>query len=301
MQRTPPDTLKKQLTPPINTTHYNSDSALNTSKEVLDDSYFNITKRQKRTFGEINQHATSMSEIRSLFSEIQSQQDKKFEKLNNALITIMAQNQEIQTSITLLNKHHEELRLEITDLKEENKELKNRITTLEKKLNIQESNTCSSMVEIRNIPKSENQDKKDLIKIIQIIGSTLGLAQEIQECEIRNVFRTKSEAVVVDFVSVVRKQSLLIQYKKYNKIRREKGETLLQTEHLHLPGPTKQIYLSEYLIMKTRHLFFLARNNVKNKNLYAAWTFKGKIYVKKEQSSIPLRIDEEADLNQVLL
>lgn len=67
VQRSPPSALA-QLNPPNSTTHYNSDSAINnmanTSEPV--DNYFNITKRQKRTFDDLGNNPGCSSELKQI-------------------------------------------------------------------------------------------------------------------------------------------------------------------------------------------------------------------------------------------
>lgn len=304
VQRSPPNDPTRQLNPPSATTHYNSDSALDiSSKAVSEELYLNVTKRQKRMFEELDHPSPSMPELKTLFLDMKDQQDQKFEVLNNALITIMTQNQDIKNSITTLTRQNDQLQSEIKDLKEENKQYKTRLSKLESQLDMQEKKSYSSMIEIRNLPTASNQNKNDLISIIQNIGLTIGLDTPIQESEIKDIYRRKSEAVVVDFSTTIRKEAILRQYKIYNKLRREQKLPQLQTEHIQLPSPAQQarIYMSEYLSSKTRQLFYNARINVKTRKIFAAWTTNGSVYVKKHENSSPTRIDDESELHKLLL
>ena len=155
--------------------------------------------------------------------------------------------------------------------------------TLENGLEQIERSERSSTIEIRNLPKQESENKRILIDIIQQLGSTLDLETPIHQFEIRDIFRPKSEVVVVDFTTTQRKESLITKYKKYNKSRRENKEPQLKSDHFKLPGLPCTIYISEYLTNKTQRLFYLARENVKNKKFIATWTSFGKVYIKKKR------------------
>lgn len=117
-----------------------------------------------------------------------------------------------------------------------------------------------------DIPKSENENKKVLIDTIQQVGSTLGLETPLHQSEIRDIFRSKSEEVFVDFSFTIRKKSVILKYKTCNKSRREHKEPQLNSEHIKLPAPPC-IYILEYLKAKASYLFYIARSNVRNKKL----------------------------------
>ncbi|CAG4945712.1 unnamed protein product [Colias eurytheme] len=296
VQRSPPDSLH---TPNTNL-QYNSDSALNTScMQQSADNYFNITKRQKRSFAELPvTSSASNSDIKSMFVELKEQQDMKFESLNNVLTTIMSQNQDIQKSVETISGQHQDLLFKIHELEQENKEYKDRVASLELKLEQLEKSAHCTTLEVRNLHKQPNENKETLTNIISNIGSTLGLDSPIQNSEIREIFRTRSDAVLVEFTTSFRKESFMSNFINYNKNRRQNKESQLNTEHINLIGPKRPIYISEFLSSKMRRIFYVARENVKHKKLFAAWTSYGKIYIKKELSSKPIRIVNEIDLCQ---
>ncbi|CAK1582400.1 unnamed protein product [Parnassius mnemosyne] len=219
--RTPPELISQIKTPTI-AVQYNSDPALNkTNTTEPVDNYFNITKRTKRTFGELNEQPGYSSEIKYMFEQLTAQQENKFESLNNTLATIISRNQTIQNSVDSLTAKHDDLQKKIDHLEQENNEYKKRVANLENRLDHLEKSVRCSTIEIRNLPKLEVENKKTLIDIIHLVGSTLGLETPIHQSEIRDIFRTKSEAVVVDFTTNLTKKSFLAKYKSYNKIRIE--------------------------------------------------------------------------------
>ncbi|CAG5059985.1 unnamed protein product [Parnassius apollo] len=302
-QRTPPGS-RQQLNIQNSTMHYNSDSALNTSSnpDLDDNNYIKITKSLKRTLGDLPfQPLSSISEIKVMFAELKTQQDQKFELLNTALMTIVTQNQEIQKSVATLTHQHQDLLAKINHLELENNEYKQQILTLETKLDLLEKCTRGNSIELRNLPVQTNENKTVLNDIIHKLGLTLGLNTPIQDSEIRNIFRTKTDAIIVDFNSILRKETFLFNYKMYNKSKRQNGETVLNSEHINLPGTPRSIYISEYLTTKLRRVFYIARESVKNKKLFAAWTDYGKIYVKKEEGTKPIRVDNESELYKLTL
>ncbi|CAH0402611.1 unnamed protein product [Chilo suppressalis] len=291
VQRSPPvSQISLDILKP-NPLQYKSDSALNAPNNTTQESnYFNISKRQKRTFDDTNeQQISSISEMTALFND-------KFELLNNAMLTIMTQNQEINQTVKDISSKHEQLLTKLNILERENSVYKQKLNILENKLDTLERHTRCTTMEVRNIPKQEKETRAVLVSIIKQIGLQLNPDKSINDSDIRDIFRNKSEAVIVDFSTVSQKENLILQYKSFNKLRRQKKEPLFNTEHINLLGSPCPIFVSEYLTTKARRLFYLARANVKNKKLAAAWTSYGKIYIKKEEDSPPIRIDDESDL-----
>ncbi|CAG4971483.1 unnamed protein product [Colias eurytheme] len=301
IQRSPPGTCSQLNTPNV-ITQYNSDSALNRPcSRDSDDNYFNITKRQKRSLVECPMPSTSsISDIKNMFNDLKEQQDLKFESLTKALTTIITQNQDIQKSVECITCQHEELLSRVYELENENKEYKMKLAYLELKLDQLEKSAHSSTIEIRNLPIQTNENKEILTNIVTSLSSKLCMDSPITPTDIREIFRTKSKAVIVNFTTTLHKDKLVSSYNNYNKSKRINKEKQLNTEHINLSGAPHTIFISEYLSSKTRRLFYMARQSVKTNKIFSTWTAYGKIYVKKVQNSSPVRINEEADLLKIV-
>lgn len=303
VQRSPPGNLPRQLNLPASSTHYNSDSALDKSVIIQDDNYFNVTKRQKRTLEDGNSPSPSLlSTIKSMFTDLIEQQDSKFDIVNNTLLAISTQNKDIQKSLNVLTKNYEELQTEIQAIKQENTEFKQRLSALETKLELQEKQACSSMIEIRNIPKSSSaSNKKEVISFVDTIGPAIGLEPPITPTEIRDIYQKNSGVIVVHLNTTYRKESFLNRVKLFNKNKRENGEPMLNTEHINLSGAPRPIYISECLTTKMKQIFYQAREHVRNKKLSATWTAHGRVFVKKDENSNPTRINDSDELLNLIL
>lgn len=240
-----------------------------------------------------------MSEIKSMFIELQEQQDKKFIILNNALSIIITQNQEIRQSVEVISTQHEELLGRVNNLELENTSYKKRITSLESKIDQLEKVNCSTSIAVRNVPIQDNENKTTLTKIVQDIAIALSIKTPILEPEIRDIYRTKSQAILVHFNTTQRKETLLSCYKTFNKASRETKGQQFDTKLLNLPGTPHTIFISECLSTKAGKIFFAARDLVKNKKAVAAWTSYGKVYVKKEEGAAPVHIADESDLIKI--
>ncbi|CAG4992778.1 unnamed protein product [Colias eurytheme] len=219
IQRTPPSN-QFLATTSNSSVHYNSDSALNLAgnSSIDENNYFYITKRQKRTIDDIQAQSHSpISEIKNMFSEIKSNQEEKYDSINKTMLTIINQNMSIQTSVATLTTQYEDLLKKMATLEAENSSYRNQVQSLENKVEYLENFIRKSTIEIRNLPKQNSENKRTLTSSIQQLGDTLGLETRINESEIRDIYRLKSEAVVVEFTTSNRKESILYKFKSLNK------------------------------------------------------------------------------------
>lgn len=299
VQRSPPSSTSAKSPTMF---HCNSDTAIDRmlTEDTLENSH-NVTKRFKRTFNEFSHSTPSDCAIKSMISELKEQIELKFEALTNSMNTMSRKNEEMHKSVQFMSAKYDGVLSKIDCLVQENTAFKTRIKTLESKLEYFESTIRSSSIEIRNIPKQVNENKNDLNNIIKDIGTVIGLETPINEMEIRNIYRSKSDAIIADFTSATRKESMVFTAKKFNKAKRDAKEPQLNTAHLKIMGPAKPIYISESLTTQAQRLYYLTRGYVKNKKLAATWTSYGKIYVKKEEGQAPIRIKEEAEILRIIM
>lgn len=237
-----------------------------------------------------------------MFAEIKTHQNQKFEALASAMTTVITQNQVIQKSVDFMTSQYDVLLTKVSGLERENLEYKKRVTNLESKLQLLEKHANKATIEIRNIPKLPGENKQTMTKIVQNIGTSLGLETPIQVSEFKDIYRSKSEALVVEFTCTPRKESILSEYRKYNKVRREKKEPLFNASQVYpsIKDASSPVYISEFLTTKDRRIFYVARDSVKNKKLASAWTAYGKVYVKREENSVPVHISDEEDLVEII-
>lgn len=302
LQRSPPDqsNLALETNIPNTSDHYNSDSALHIEKRCDTDFYFNHAKKPKRSMEDLEDTTDpTLSLIMSLFADFKKQQDEKFDNINQTLNTIMSQNQDIRDTVEKLSTRQDELLTKVTSLESENSMMKQRISVLENRLEEQEKNACSTSLEVRNLPKQETENKSTLINIMQTLGTTLGLQTPLKTSEIKNIFRTKNNNVIVaDFTTALRRDEYISKFKSYNKHQRESKLPVLDSSSVGASDKDtpRPIYVAESLTKKGRRLYFLAREQVRNKSLYASWTSFGRIFVKESEGSTPTLIVSERDL-----
>lgn len=240
-----------------------------------------------------------MPQITALFLSFENKQNAK---MDTFLTTITEQNLEIQKSIEFLSLKYDDVILKMERLERENDSYKNRIETLESKIELLESGSCMSRVQIKNIPKQSTENKNVLMDIVKNIGHTI--KKPIMDSDIRDIYRLKSKNVknnhiVVDFTTLNLKTSVIKNSRIYD---RENQNNRLNTSHIGLPGEPCTIYIDEVLTKHTSELYYRTREFVKKHNKYMCWTSYGKIYVKQknQQDAKVIRIVSEDNLRELL-
>lgn len=288
LRRTPPKQLIASET--------DSESVDGTVSDLqTTDNQINInTGRLKRK--RENELSTFMDEVRHMFSKFASEQKARLDSLESSLTEIKTQNDAITLSMSTLSTKYDELQTELESFRQERKEHISYIELLENKLDNLERQSCVTKLEIRNIPKSQNESKEELCNVVKKIANTLNL--QLQTVDIKDIYRPFAKPdvikpIVVEFTSVLTKENLL---KKHKKLTLQEKKEKLNTAMLGLESQQKPIYISECLTPKGRRLFFLARDFANSHEYTYCWTSYGKIYLRKKEGMPHIRIEEEADL-----
>lgn len=279
-------------------THYGSDPNLCTSErpEIV-----NITRRVRRKIDPslTGSEDVTDSSVESKIEDLRTSQDKRFDEITVVLSTLMNQSCEIQKSIQSMSTKYDTLMNKVESLEKENSVYKAQIQNLENKLQQVDKEAKSTSIEIRNVPKSGVETKKVLLDTVKKIALAVGTNPSFENSEVKDIYRTKSNTIVAQFTTVLTKQNLISTVKDYNKTRKTNKEPQLNTQCLGLPSAGKPIYISDHLTSKTRHIFYLARQLVKNKKLVAAWTYHGDVFIKKVEGDQPTRINFEEELDNL--
>lgn len=303
-QRTPPQQLLKQSNLATPLTSHGSDPQLHLSLWDRDSSGHPefVTRRFKRRLTEDTSDDSDslLSRIQDMFHSFESQQNAKLEKLIESMHSIKEQNGDIQKSIAFLSNKYDEALEKIQILEQKTKSYEVKIESLESKIEQLERNSRTSSIEIRNIPRQTNENKSELRSIIKKVGELIN--QPILDSEIQDILRLKTEKetknhILVNFTSTAVKEGFIYKSRTFN---RENKDNKLNTDHLHLPGPSKPIYIDESLTKLGRKLYYLARQFVKDNNYYSTWTSYGKIYLREKKDSSSIRIDTEQDLQKLI-
>ncbi|CAG5023364.1 unnamed protein product [Parnassius apollo] len=236
-----------------------------------------------------------------MFNELRLYQDDKFDVINSSISTLIEQNKEIQISVYFMSEQYDTLVHKLNSIEKEKQQYKSQIKSLESKIDVLEKGLGSTTVEIRNTQILEQENKQRLTTTIKNICSAVDSNPLLQDLEVRDVFGTKTNTIMVDFTTTTRKENFISKYREFNKLKRTKKEPQLNTQIINIPGPSKTIFISESLTKKYRRIHYLARQLFKDRKLVATWMFFGKVYAKKEEGNPPIQIKEESDIHLLFL
>lgn len=319
LRRTPPNSpqlFQKQEPPrtPIvsastvlqNLQHCASEPDLNKSRsaEELDVGIHNVTQRpkRKRIDNSETQLSDFMSEMKSMFEEFrahQRSQDLKMEKISMAIEEIKTQNINMQTTTEFLANKFDSIQTQIETLNlERNKNLQH-IQILEEKMEHIERHRRATCVEIKNIPYVPGETKQTLLKYVQTIASVLNT--HVDQHSVRDVFRiskkdSEDRTIIVDFTSVLIKETMIRKYKDYNKNNRT---SKFSTESLRLSGPRKPVFISENLTPKMKRILYLSKEYGRSNSYDHCWVSHGRIFLRKKEGSAAIQIRSELDLENL--
>lgn len=262
----------------------------------------NTSRRFKRKFDDHSSELVSfMADMKQMIKEQNSATDAKLEALKNDVKDIKEQNLVIQNSVEFMAAKYDEVWAKLETVQRQNAEYEERFKLMQVKIELLERNSRVSMVELRNIPKQDGENRSTLIDTVKKIGSAVG--QSVMDPQIIDVYRLNSKhgqisPILVNFSTSITKDTLIRSTRAYNKTKKANNEQPLNISTIGMSG-TLPIYVSDSLTPQAKRLYYLAREYVKTKKEASCWTSYGKIYVRAKEGQTPIRIDDEGSLNKL--
>ncbi|CAB3235131.1 unnamed protein product [Arctia plantaginis] len=325
VQRTPPSTLRpkigsicqaeSQSEPDISAAIRVSDSvkvnrtkrarkdnspqsvSVETSSFDLHDTLVNWKKEQDSGIAkQLAEQTALISKLSLDIGDIKTQNNQI--KASNAEIS--KTNTEITQSISFINKQFEELKTEVEILGEERREQQKYIEHLEYRILDLQLKSRSSGIELRNIPQESTETNTSLKKTVCNIGEAIGVP--ITATELRDVYRPQGKStstaprpIIAEFITVQAKQSFISSVRAYNKGRGK--EEKLNTAILGMSGDIRPVYISEYLPLYTKKLFYLAREFANKHSYKFCWISNGNIFLRRKEGDKQILVKNEKCLS----
>ncbi|KAJ8898195.1 hypothetical protein PR048_003555 [Dryococelus australis] len=144
-------------------------------------------------------------------------------------------------------------------------------------------------VKIRGVPQAENED----LQVNSKENRFPILDQDFDGCHrLRQPKNPKiAPAIIARFVCKENKIILLT---------KRKTTGPLYTNEVGVEGPAAQIYLNDHLTTFHKQLLSHSLEEKKRGNITAAWTFRGKIYIKKQDNQRPVQVKDTWSLEEVI-
>ncbi|KOB74211.1 Zinc finger DNA binding protein [Operophtera brumata] len=281
--------------------HVESESVYSNTSEDDDRPSSRTATRSKRKIDlaiDAGDVQSAVSEMRVLFANLSSKHEKQFGSLRSSIESFKSEMSDLARTIEFLSQKQDTYQDKIAKLESEKEDNHRIIQVLETRVDILERKSRNSCIELRNVPKTKQSEAKShLCDVITSLGNTLDV--KILEQDISDIYRvnTKIEStnpIVVEFVSALKKETLLNTIKRFNK--GKKKEDKLNTRHVKIEGPARPVFVSESLTQKAKKLFFLSRDFAKTHGYDYCWTSNGNVYLRKKENMPLIRVVHEADL-----
>lgn len=283
-----------------------SDSNISRPEDAPDYIYPDTVKsRQKRkrsdeTISDVvsSQLTTFREEMMSMLKDWREQDEIKQIKWDRTLSEIKTTTQELENSVSHMATRVDEHTTKLTMLEQQNKIQDQTVSSLRSEVEHLRRESRKTFLEIRNIPVEASESKNTLIEAVVNLCKTI--KSETAAVEIKDIYRVhgKSDAnkpVVVEFSTREKKISILKAAKSFNVQNRN---SKLCAIHLGLQQ-TSPIYVADHLTPFANRLYFLARDLVKTNLFKYCWTSNGKIFVKKNDESSNVLIENEDQIHQL--
>ncbi|CAG5024032.1 unnamed protein product [Parnassius apollo] len=221
----------------------------------------NVTERKKKKHDGVNPNI--MSYMSEMFSVYTNEQAKHFKDLQTIVSSIKEQNDELKKSVDTMSSKYDEFLSRISVLEAEKRQDRYIIQQLQEKIENMERKSRFSGIEIRNIPKNNEESKENLCSTVKKLRECLNV--NLQDSDIKDVYRTNfktgTRPIIVEFNSVIIKEKMLHEVQKINKTK-PKNEKL-NTSHLNYSQKNIPIYVTETLTQNTQCIYrnFLSGQN----------------------------------------
>ncbi len=244
------------------------------------------------------EHCTWLLNIIRLHAkEISLEQLKEFE--NNQVCNLRQQVQKLQKEVSEVMSSVEEIEYlksenmkkqrRIERLEYENSKRQSEIRDLKLMLDELQQKDLGQSIQIVGLPET-NDAKEDVKQLAKLTKDKLGI--KIKQADIVDMHRLgkrksddKARNVVIKFREKQTRENIYAQRKKLIKNKNAAGS----------------IYLNDSLTLHRQQLLYQARQLVKSRKLFAAWSQQGNILVKKSEHSKIIQISDNSDLLSIKL
>lgn len=189
--------------------------------------------------------------------------------VNSIAAEVKALRKEIQ-SLTESNQH----------LQEENQQLSTRIEELEQ---YQRSNN----LELRGLPL-EGEPYQIVTKICDMLGEPIAVT-DIDICHRVATAKSSEKNIIVRFVNRSKRNAVMAKSKKKR----------LSTSGLDLPGPDSPVFINDHLTRLNKQLLGAAIARKRVVKWRFVWTSGGKIFARKAEDAVAVRIASMQDLEKM--
>ena len=206
----------------------------------------------------------------------------KIDQLSEEIQSLKKEKVKLQEVIESMEKQHRK----VERLQHESNLMRSEVRDIKTKSDMLEQEQYQNNLQIVGLPEAKDND--DIKQLIKLSKDKLGV--KIKASDIKEVIRLgKRKDKGPPRNTIVKFQE------KSTKVKLCEHKKKLATQK----DPAKNIYLNDHLSQHRQHLLYAARQLVKSKKLFGAWTQGGNILVKKEESGKIIQVLNHTDLMKI--
>jgi hypothetical protein len=172
--------------------------------------------------------------------------------------------------------------------KAQNIKLSIEVSNLSKRVNFLEQKSIENNIEIIGVPEDNNEN---CVELISNITSKLNIGLSVRSAyRISSGQKNKPRKIVAILDSKENKHKLITEARKLK----------LKAKNLNAEWANDNIYINEQMTQVNKYIFFKARSAVREVGYKFIWFKDAKIFVKKNDTSKVLIIDDEKALLKII-
>ena len=246
--------------------------------------------------GELQDDHSTLSDIHDILKNLQKSMRSISNEVAELKLSFKNQETELRNTKDALKAalvSNNQLRTELQETKKRVKEQEEDIEELYDSIDTLEQYSRKNSIEIVGIPENVCENEEAVLKIEAALNVQVK-AEDIDICH--RVKRKKSSPIIARFISHKVKRAL---YKNRVQLKNVKMSQLFPSASAAARVASDRIFINENLTVNRRKLVKLANDKKADGLVLGVWTVDGKVFVKTSPEGRPIRIYEEADLDNL--
>lgn len=237
-------------------------------------------------------------EMKEMMVAMMTNQNKRIEELEKRLFDkIQSSNSDLDKTLGIMSGQLNDLQNKIDHLEHERKDISKQLKTMDNRIDAMERNCRKTSIEVRGVPKRQQEKKQDLFSLAHNLLRTLKV--DFQQADLKDAFRlpvrmdaTKS-TLVIELSNTLLKTNIIEAYRKFNKAYK------LTSHHLRMTGEESRLFLSEHMTAKDKQLHFQAKDFAKNEGYTFCWVANGRVYLREKEGAPHILVKDEEVFKQL--
>lgn len=263
----------------------------NSSAEQLRKIPSNVDKSPSGVISGLNIPAAQMKDLKQFFTELIN---SKFADLSSQIKSDLSV---VKTELKSISEKVENLTNDYTNIKQENTNIYSELAQLQSRVVDLEQYSRINNIEIRGLPETSDENTDVVLSAVaKAINVKFEPNQVCAAHRVNSFDKKEPKPIVVKFVSRKSKASWL---KNYAEFKKKENVRCLNASNINKALGNGNVYINEHLCFFRKKLSQKVKMFAKNNKFKHVFTSNGNIFIKKEDSSKKIKINDLSDLDSI--